>query len=170
MRLTGRPRKALLALHLACSCGWIGMALGYIALGIASTVTGDDDTSRAAWVAMELTGWSVLVPLSIGSLVSGTWLALATRWGLFRHYWVVFAFALTLLATIVLVLHMPSISRTSDVARRATGETVADLGGDLVHASLGLLLLLVILVLNVFKPPGLTPYGWRTGRRLDGAK
>ena len=33
--------------------------------------------------------------------------------------------------------------------------------GDLPHAGGGLLVLLVVTVLNVYKPRGLTPYGWR---------
>jgi hypothetical protein len=32
--------------------------------------------------------WSVLVPLSLGSLLTGLVLSLGTTWGLLRHYWV----------------------------------------------------------------------------------
>ena len=35
------------------------------------------------------------------------------------------------------------------------------LGSTLVHSIGGSLVLLVVLVLNVYKPVGLTPYGWR---------
>ena len=35
------------------------------------------------------------------------------------------------------------------------------LGGELFHAGGGLLVLLVVQVLNVYKPRGLTRYGWR---------
>ena len=38
---------------------------------------------------------------------------------------------------------------------------VGGLPGEVVHAGGGLLVLLVIQVLNVYKPRGLTPYGWR---------
>jgi hypothetical protein len=37
----------------------------------------------------------------------------------------------------------------------------AHLDGGLFHAGGGLLVPLVIAVLNVYKPQGLTPYGWR---------
>ena len=165
MRLSPGPRKALLALHLLFSCGWVGMLIGYLALGIAATASSDPETVRAAWVAMELTGWLVLVPLAVGSLLTGTLLALGTRWGLLRYYWVVFAFVLTLVCTVVLVLHMPVVSATASVARTATPEDLQSLGGDLLHPAAGLVLLLMVLVLNVYKPPGLTRYGWRTQRR-----
>lgn len=160
------PRKALLAAHLACSCGWIGMTVGYLALGIAATTSADPATVRAAWVSMEITGWFVLVPMSVGSLLTGIWLALASRWGLLRHYWVVVALAGTFLGAFVLVLHMPSVSRTADTARRGQPAELEQLGGDLVHATLGLVLLLLILVLNVYKPRGLTGRGWRAKRRI----
>lgn len=81
--------------------------------------------------------------------------------GLFRFYWVTFAFVLTTFATTVLVLHMPSVSATAEMARKADPAMLADLGGDLFHSTLGLGLLLVIQVLNVYKPSGLTRYGWR---------
>jgi hypothetical protein len=68
---------------------------------------------------------------------------------------------LTILATAVLLLHMPTVSALAAVARTADGADRGGLGGDLVHAGGGLLVLLVITVLNVYKPPGLTPYGWR---------
>jgi hypothetical protein len=68
---------------------------------------------------------------------------------------------LTSFATVILLLHMPSVSALANVAREADSATLDQLGGDLFHAGGGLLVLLVITVLNVYKPRGLTPYGWR---------
>ncbi len=56
---------------------------------------------------------------------------------------------------------MPTVSSLADVAREANGADHGGLGGDLLHAGGGLLVLLVITVLNVYKPRGMTPYGWR---------
>jgi hypothetical protein len=116
---------------------------------------------RSAWIAMELMGWSVIVPLALAALVTGVVISLGTPWGLVRHYWVLISFGLTILATAVLVLHMPSVSATAQIARDADGEQLGQLGGDLGHAVGGLVFLLVITILNVHKPQGLTPYGWR---------
>ena len=111
----------------------------------------------------ELTGWFVLVPLAVGSLASGTLLALGTRWGLFRHYWVIFAFVLTLVATVVLVLHMPSVSdRHGGALRGACGPADArrrsaapDRGvGAAAHGPLP----------QRRQTPRVTPYGWRAQR------
>jgi hypothetical protein len=154
-------RKFALAAHLTFSVGFIGAAVAYLALGISAVTSEDAQTVRAAWIAMELIGWYVIVPLSLASLLTGLVMALGTPWGLFRHYWVLITFVLTIFATVILLLHMPSVSSLADVAREADGATLGRLGGDLLHAGGGLLVLLVITVLNVYKPRGMTPYGWR---------
>jgi hypothetical protein len=48
-----------------------------------------------------------------------------------------------------------------DVGRGAGGTGHGGMGGDLFHPGAGLVVLLAITVLNVYKPRGLTPYGWR---------
>jgi hypothetical protein len=130
----------------------------------------DAQTVRAAWIAMDLTGWFAIVPLAVASLLTGLVMALGTKWGLFRHYWVLFSLGLTVLATVVLLLHMPDVSALADVAREAEGGSLDELDrhvyarlddGDLLHPGLGLVVLLVIQVLNVYKPPGMTRYGRR---------
>ena len=154
-------RKLALAAHLTFSVGWIGAVLAYLALGLAAASSNDTPTVRSAWTAMELTGWYVIVPLALASLATGLVMALGTNWGLFRHYWVVFSLVLTLFAVVVLLLHMPDVSVLADVAQEAEGASLDGLGGDLLHPGLGLVVLLVILMLNVYKPRGMTPYGWR---------
>lgn len=161
--MTMRPaaRRLALAAHLTSSVGWIGAVLVYLALGVAATTSSDAATIRGAWVAMEVAGWFVIVPLAVGSLITGVVMALGTTWGLFRHYWVVLALVLTTFSTVVLVLHMPDVSATADIARVAGELELRTLGGDLFHPAVGLVVLLATLVLNVYKPPGLTRYGWR---------
>jgi hypothetical protein len=161
MIMTPRLRKFALAAHLTFSVGWIGTVVAYLALGVAAVTSQDAQTVRAAWIAMELTGWYVIVPLALASLLTGLVMALGTKWGLFRHYWVLFSLALTILATVVLVVHMPDVSVLADVAQEAEGASLDRLGGDLLHPGLGLVVLLVIQVLNVYKPQGITRYGWR---------
>jgi hypothetical protein len=154
-------RKFALTAHLTFSVGWIGAVVAYLALGVAAVRSQDPETVRAAWIAMELTGWFVIVPLALAALLTGLVMALGTPWGLFRHYWVLIALVLTILATVVLLVHMPTVSAVANAARAADGADLHGLGGDLLHPGLGLVVLLVITVLNVYKPRGLTRYGWR---------
>lgn len=154
-------RKAALATHLTVSVGWIGAVAAYLALGIATVRAGNDQTIRSGWIAMEILGWYVIVPLAVASLLTGLVMALGTRWGLFRHYWVAISLVLTSIGVGILVFHMPDVSAAAAIARTASGPRLAELGGDLAHAGTGLLLLLVIQVLNVYKPRGLTRHGQR---------
>jgi hypothetical protein len=154
-------RKLALITHLTFSVGWIGAVVAYIALGVAAVTAEDVQTVRAAWTGMDLTGWYVIVPLAVASLLTGLVMALGTKWGLFRHYWVLISFVLTIFSSVVLLLHMPTVSSTADVAQHAEDAALDGLGGDLFHPGIGLVVLLVIQTLNVYKPPGMTRYGWR---------
>lgn len=154
-------RKFALTLHLTSSVGWIGAVAVYLALGVSAVTSPDAESVRAAWIAMELAGWFVIVPLALAALLTGLVMALGTPWGLFRHYWVLITLVLTILSTVILLLHMPTVSSLADVARQADGAGPGRLGGDLLHPSLGLVVLLTIAALNVYKPRGMTRYGWR---------
>ncbi|GGK37064.1 hypothetical protein GCM10008955_33720 [Deinococcus malanensis] len=102
-----------------------------------------------------------MVPLSVLALLSGVAQALLTPWGLFRHYWVVFKLLLTVVATVVQLLTMPEISVMANVAARSVpnGDAAPGLEGQLLHPGAGLVVLLVITVLSVVKPRGLTLSG-----------
>jgi hypothetical protein len=160
-----RPfRRLLLALHLGCSIGWIGAVCAYLALAFAVPAAGDPEVVRAAWIGMDLVGWYAVLPLAGGALLTGVVLGVVTKWGLLRHYWVVISLVGTALLTAVLVFHMPDVSAQADIARAADNEHLLAMASDIAHAVTGLVLLLGILVLNIFKPKGLTRYGWRKER------
>ena len=161
MTMTPGLRKFALTAHLTFSVGWVGAAVAYLALGVSAVTSQDAQAVRAAWIAMELTGWYVIVPLALAALLTGIVMSLGTPWGLFRHYWVLITLVLTILSIVVLLLHMADVSSLADVAQEADGAALAGLGPDLLHTGVGLLVLLVITGLNVYKPRGLTPYGWR---------
>lgn len=162
--MSPRVRKFALTSHVAMSVGWVGAVAAYLALDIAVATSQDAQVVRAAWIGMGIIGWYVIVPMAFGSLLSGLIVGLGTRWGLFRHYWVLISFLLTVFAIAVLLTQVEHFSYgpTSLADPRIT--TVPErrvLGGTLFHSGGGLVVLLVITALNVYKPPGLTPYGWR---------
>lgn len=161
--MTMRPglRKLALTAHVTFSVGWIGGVVAYLALGVAAVTSQEVQTVRAAWTGMAVIGWFALAPLAVAALLTGLVMSLGTKWGLFRHYWTLISLVLTVLATAVLLLHMPDVSALAEIAQTAEGAKLAGLGGDLFHPGVGLGVLLVIQVLNVYKPPGLTRYGWR---------
>ena len=163
MIMAPRLRKFALAAHIALSVGWIGAVAGYIALDVAAATGRDAETLRACYLAMGLIAWYVIVPLALAALVSGLVMSLGTRWGLFRHNWVLISLLLTIIATVVLLVETQTIGYFANVAAdpRTSDDDLRALGNTLVHSVGGTVVLLVILVLNVYKPRGMTRYGWR---------
>jgi hypothetical protein len=86
---------------------------------------------------------------------------------LFRHYWVLIKLLMTLLATLILLLHTQPISLVADLAVETTPSS-ADLRSLRVQlvadAGAALLALLVTVTLSVYKPRGMTAYGRRRQR------
>lgn len=154
-------RRVSLTVHVLCSVGWIGAAAAYLALGIAAQTNNQASTVRAAWTAMDITGWYVIVPLGVAALVTGILMSLGTRWGLIRHYWVLIALILTSLSLAVLILHMPSVTATTMHVATTDDTAVTQLEGDILHPAGGIAILLLVAVLNIYKPRGLTRYGQR---------
>ncbi|HEY3304218.1 MAG TPA: hypothetical protein VGL70_11855 [Candidatus Binatia bacterium] len=74
---------------------------------------------------------------------------------------VVAYFLLTVFATIILLLHMPTVSYFAGVAAETDSVSLGGLRGELLHAGGGLRVLLVATTLAVYKPRGMTRYGWR---------
>ncbi len=163
MTMTRRLRKFALAAHIAFSVGWVGAVAGYIALDVAAATSQDIQTLRAAYLAMGLIAWYAIVPLALASLLTGLVMSLGTKWGLVRHYWVLISLLLTIFATVVLLVETRTIGYFADTAAdpTASGGDLRALGSTLVHSVGGAVVLLAILVLNVYKPRGMTRYGWR---------
>lgn len=160
-------RKLVLAVHIALSVGWIGALAAYIALDMVAATGRDGQTLRTAYLGMDLIARRVIVPLAIAALLTGIIVSLGTRWGLFRHYWVLISFVLTGLATVVLLLEMRIINHNASLAALpgTSLETLRGLPSTLPHSVGGTVVLLVVLVLNVYKPSGMTRYGRHTDVR-----
>lgn len=164
MLLAPALRKAALTTHVVTSVGWLGSAAAFLALAVAAVRTPDAATARALYVAMEILGVALLVPLSIASFLSGLLQSLGTTWGLLRHYWVVLKLAVSVVSTVVLLLYTSTMRVLADAAR--SPELVDDGAllpstSPVLHSGAGLLLLLVAAALSVYKPKGLTRRGWR---------
>lgn len=123
MTMTPGLRKSALTAHVTSSVGWLGAVGGFLALAVAGLTSDDASMVRAAYLAMELAGWFVIVPLSLASLPSGIVMSMGTEWGLFRHYWVVAKLLITVVATILLLVHMQPVGH---LARVVTDTTLAN--------------------------------------------
>ncbi|WP_225884473.1 hypothetical protein [Streptomyces sp. fd1-xmd] len=156
---------------MTASLGWFGSVAAFLALALAGLTSSSPETVRAAYVAMEVVGWFVIVPLSIATLVTGVVQSLGTVWGLMRHYWVIAKLLITVVATVLLLVHMQPVGHLADAAARA-----ALVGGELegmriqlvADAGAAIVVLLTAAGLSVFKPRGMTRYGIRRRRREQG--
>ncbi|MEU2180332.1 hypothetical protein [Streptomyces thermolilacinus] len=162
-----RLRKLTLTLHVTSSVGWLGSVAAFLALAVAGLTSSSPQTVRGAYVAMDVIGWYVIVPFSVASLVTGLVQSFGTVWGLLRHYWVIAKLLITVVATLLLLVHMQPVGHLADAAARA-----ALAGGELqgmriqliADAAAALLVLLTAAALSVFKPRGVTRYGRRRQR------
>lgn len=166
--MTASLRKLTLTAHVAVSVGWLGAVAGFLVLSIAGLTSTDADEMRGIYFAMERIGRYAIVPMSFGALATGLFQALTTDWGLWRHYWVLVKFLLTLFATVALLLHqftaVKGAARLASQAdsRSLPGTELRALGLQLVaDAAVALLVLLVVTTLSVYKPWGRTRYGRR---------
>ncbi|MBI4081315.1 MAG: DUF2269 domain-containing protein [Candidatus Lambdaproteobacteria bacterium] len=162
MTMPPRLRKLALTAHLAVSVGWLGAVAAFLALAFVGLTSRDAQTVRGVYLVMEPAAWFVLVPFAFASLLTGIVQSLGGEWGLFRHYWVLFKLLISVVATIVLLIYMATFRFMAGVAADPNAELgMVRNASPGLHAALALLVLLVATVLGVYKPRGMTPYGWR---------
>ena len=165
MTMSPSLRKLALTAHVTLTLGWLGAIVGFLALAIAALTSRDSQLVRGAYLAMELTGWYVLVPLCIASLATGLIMSLGTSWGLFRHYWVLVKFVITVIAAIILFMYTQTLDQFGALARDTSLPIDALRNpSPVLHSALAVLALLVNTTLSVYKPRGLTKYGRRKQR------
>ena len=165
MTMTPRLRKLVLTAHVTASVGSLGAVTVFLALAVAGLTSQDAQMVRAAYLAMDFTARLLIVTLLFAALLIGLVQSLGTTpWGLFRHYWVLTKFLLTVATIVVLLLQMDGIGSVAAAAADAAISS-ADLRGlrtsIRTHAAGGLVVLLVLVALSIYKPKGVTRYGWR---------
>ena len=157
-------RTFALSAHVTFSVGLLGSIAAFLALSIVGLSSQDTQVIRAAYLAMDLITRFIIVPLAFGSLLTGLIQSLGTPWGLFRHYWVLAKLLLTAFATTILLMKLRMIGDAARLAAEAIlpRHDLSTVGAELrFHAAAGLLVLLVPVVLSLYKPRGLTPFGRR---------
>ena len=156
-------RKLVLTAHITFAVGWLGAVAGFLALAIIGLKSQDAQIVTAAYLAMDWITRLVIVPLSFAPLITGPILSLGTPWGLFRHYWILAKLLITLLSTIILLIHLQPISYLAEAAAKGTLSSADfQIQIQMVVASAAALIALVATnMLAVYKPKGMTQYGWR---------
>ena len=161
MTMAPSLRKFTLTTHVVASVGWLGAVIVFLGLSIAAITSHNPETVRAAYLAMESIGLFVLVPFSLASLLTGLVQSLGTKWGLVRHYWVLAKLLINVVASLILLMYTQTLASLAAMASADTDLGMLRSPSPVLHAAAGLLLLLTAAALSVYKPRGMTRYGWR---------
>lgn len=164
MKTRPRLRKLLLTIHVTASVGWVGAIVAYLVLNVVALNSADMTQVRGAYLLMDPVLRYAIAPMAVTSLITGVVISLVTKWGLLRHHWVVASLVLTSLAVGLLFVHMST--EVAELTLRAADPALDPRTerADLPNTIGGLILVSIPLVLNIYKPRGLT----RRGRRIQG--
>lgn len=157
-------RRLALTAHVSASVGWMGAVAVFLALALVGLFSPDVFAVRAAYASTDVATWYVIVPMCIAALLTGLVQSLGTPWGLVRHYWVLAKLGLTVIATVLLLLHTGPIGTVAAFAASSilTATDLPQLRVQLVgDASAAIFVLLLTTILSIYKPWGPTPYGRR---------
>lgn len=160
-------RKFALVSHITVSVAWLGAVSVFLMLAIVGLCGEDESLIRASYLSADMITRFAIIPLCVAALLTGLIQSLGTAWGLLRNYWVIAKLVLTVFGMALLFLHarpiryLAELAAQTDLSRgdypRLRVQLVAD-------AAAAVVLLAVAIGLSVYKPRGVTPYGWRRQR------
>jgi hypothetical protein len=163
--LSPAVRKLTLTTHITASVGWIGAVAAFLVLAGVELSTQNALLVRGTFLSMDVIAWTMILPLSLASLLTGLILGLFTKWGLLSYYWVLAKLLVNLLASIILLMYVQSLGPLASVAAASTvsGADLLSLKGSdsVIHSGVALVALLVAIIFSVYKPRGMTRYGQR---------
>lgn len=160
MRAGPSTRRLLLLAHISTSVGLVGAVAGFLVLAVAGLA--GSALGQTVYPAMDLITQYLIVPLAVATLTIGTLQSVVTPWGLIRHYWVLIKLILTLLVVVVLWLQLTNIRLLASLPVEAllSAEWATAKFSMVLHSGGGLIVLLGATILSVYKPAGLTRFGW----------
>ena len=164
--MNGKIRRMSLVIHVTASVGWLGSVASFLVLATVGLRSTDAALVESSYVGADMITRYAILPLCVAAVVTGLIQSLGTAWGLCRNYWVIAKLVLTLAGAGLLLLHTSVIAELAGAAR---GPMISDALGPariqvVADAIAAIALLVVTIGISVFKPHGLTPYGWRKRR------
>ena len=153
--LSPRARKAALSAHIAVSAIWLGAVVANLFLGISAAATGNETLADAYYTSMDRLVNNLMPAAAIATLATGLLLALATRWGLFRH-WLIIAKLMLALTTVLVGLTVIDQAISDTIHTRANTGTTGFSDALLPATAATPLLLLSATTIAITKPWGRT--------------
>jgi hypothetical protein len=150
-------RKLILTSHITFSVGWLGAVVVFLVLAFKGLTTTETQIAHAAFIAMEISTFFVIVPFCIASLLTGVVQSLGTKWGIFKHYWIVVKLVITVAMTALLILHLEPISQLANIngGESQPSATETKMVINLIKKSaLALIALIGVTTISIYKPWG----------------
>ena len=131
-------------------------------LGISAATTGREELADAYYAVMDRLVNNLMPAAAIATLATGLLLALTTKWGLVRHYWVLAKLVLAVATVVIGVAAIDGAIQDTIAARAADHSAAAT---DLLLPAIAAtpLMLATALTLAITKPRGRTRRGRRPG-------
>ncbi len=163
LHLSRTWRRAVLAVHVLCGAGWMGLDLGLLVLVVVGATSDSGPAVAAAYTAVRLVVPIVVPVLAGGMMITGVLLGWGTKWGLLEWTWVFVKLVIGLVLTaLVFVLLVPGalgipheLGGDAAAVRDSVGAAAQDL---LFPPVVSFTALGVALVLSIWKPWGRTPW------------
>ena len=156
-RLGARTRKGVLEVHIVSAGAWVGIDVVMGVLVFTALLAGNEGTRALCYLALELFAVWPLIVTGLVCLASGVVLALGTKYGLVRYWWVAIKLALNVVLVVLVMFALrPGVIEMAEQGRRFMAGEPASLavGGLVFPPVVSTSALLVATVLAVFKPWG----------------
>jgi len=160
-RLSRRQKQLLDFAHYITSVAWLGAVLCILAIASMARVVDDPETRHAAYAILADLDTTVMIPMALGALFTGVLLAVLTKWGLTRFWWVLVKLVVTVVLTGGGTFALHQQVQEAVVATASGG--VAPAGGLWLVVANGVkvALLAALVLISVMKPWDRTPWGER---------
>ncbi|MBB4963398.1 DUF2269 family protein [Saccharothrix violaceirubra] len=160
-------RKAWLIAHVVVSVGWFGGAWAMLMMGVVALTNVGRELRPAAYEMMHIADTVIMIPGSLGALITGLVLGLYTKWRVLHHWWVVTKLLLTIGAMVFAYVY---VAQNVKSALAATEHDLdADIGRLAESVIAGSVVMMVVLIvttlLSVVKPWNRTGWGRRAQQR-----
>lgn len=159
LQLSPPWRKVTVLLHVISSMTWLGLTLANLTLAVIGITTTDPRTQHTVYLAVDMVGGVLLIPVALGAFGTGVVLSLTTPWGLFRYRWVAVKFWLTLFAAVMTLFSLlPEVRAMAETVAATPPDQLARLGDGprslFAAACVSGTIYLTATALSVFKPWG----------------
>lgn len=161
MKLGIKAKHWLLSSHIVFAALWTGTVLSMVLIAFRNRNNSDAEVLYALNSAINLLDDFVIIPSSIGSVLTATFLCWGTNYGFFKFYWVIvkwiFTVTLMIFGTFWLFPWANAATSISQVERLQAFKNplyVFDTKGVLIGCTIQVISLLIIIGISVLKPWG----------------